>query len=90
MLEGKLNFQLTDHNSCRLGKWYAEEGKGHFGKTNAFQSIEVPHKQVHDAIAKAMQKLDSRDIDEIIALFKDAEEASLELFEYLDNIIKED
>jgi methyl-accepting chemotaxis protein len=90
MLEGKLNFQLTDHNSCILGKWYAEEGKVHFGKTNAFQSILAPHKRVHEDIAKAMQKLGSHEIDEIIALFRDAEEASTELFEYLDNIIKED
>jgi len=90
MLEGKLTFELTDHNSCRFGKWYAQEGKNHFGQTSAFQSILAPHKRVHEDIAKAMQKIGSRDIDEIIKLFKDAEAASVELFEYLDNIIQED
>jgi len=90
MLEGRLNFQLTDHTQCRLGKWYVEEGKGHFGNSSEFRAILEPHKRVHDDIAKAMQKLDSRDIDEIIELFKDAEKASEELFIHLDNMIKED
>ena len=90
MLEGKLNFQLTDHTECRFGKWYTQEGKTHFGASSEFKAILEPHKRVHEDIAKAMSKLDSRDIDEIIKLFKDAERASLELFEHLDNIIKED
>ena len=89
MLEGKLNFQLTDHTACRFGKWYAQEGKTHFGSSSEFKAMLEPHKKVHEDIAKAMSKLDSRDIDEIIALFKDAEKASLELFEHLDNIMKE-
>ena len=89
MLEGKLNFQLTDHTACRFGKWYAQEGKTHFGSSSEFKAMLEPHKKVHEDIAKAMSKLDSRDIDEIIALFKDAEKASLELFEHLDRIIKE-
>jgi len=48
------------------------------------------HKRVHEDIAKAMQKLESREIDEVIKLFKDTEKASEELFNHLDNIIKED
>ena len=89
MLEGKLNFQLTDHTSCRLGQWYAKEGKGHYGNSSEYKAILEPHRKVHDDIAKAMQKLESREIDEIIKLFRDAEKASTELFEHLDNIIKE-
>ena len=89
MLEGKLNFQLTDHTECRFGKWYTQEGKTHFGASGEYQAILEPHKRVHEDIAKAMSKLESRDIDEIIKLFKDAERASLELFDHLDKIIKE-
>jgi methyl-accepting chemotaxis protein len=90
MLDGKLNFELSDHSECRLGQWYEAEGKEHYGKSSAFKAMLAPHKRVHDDIAKAMQKLESREIDIIISLFKDAEEASEELFEYLDNIIRED
>ena len=89
MLEGKMNFKLIDHTSCRLGQWYAKEGKGHYGNSSEYRAILEPHKKVHEDIAKAMQKLESREIDEIIKLFKDAEKASTELFEHLDNIIKE-
>ena len=90
MLEGKLNFELTDYTQCRFGKWYAQEGKTHFGASSEFKAMLEPHKKVHEDVAKAMDKLGSRDIDEIIGLFKDAEKASLELFEHLDRIIKED
>ena len=89
MLEGKLGFELTDHTHCRFGKWYETEGKAHFGTHRDFKAILAPHKRVHEDIAKAMEKLGSKDIDAIIALFKDAEKASHELFEYLDKIIKE-
>ncbi len=90
MLEGKLNFELTDHTQCRFGKWYAQEGKTHFGSSSEFKAMLEPHKKVHEDIAKAMSKFESKDIDEIIELFKDAEKASFELFEHLDRIIKED
>ena len=90
MLEGKLNFQLTDYNSCTLGKWYNDEGKKYFGNTTTFKAMLESHKRVHEDIAKAMQKLESREIDEVIKLFKDTEKASEELFNHLDNIIKED
>jgi len=90
MLEGKLNFNLTDHTACGFGKWYTGEGAEYFGKNRAFQAILKPHKRLHDDIMKVMQKIESREIDEVIKLFEDAEEASNELFEYLDNIIKEE
>jgi len=89
MLEGKLNFQLTDHTSCRFGQWYEREGKAQYSGKNEFKTILAPHKRVHEDIAKAMEKLGSKDIDAIIALFKDAEDASRELFEHLDRIIQE-
>ena len=89
MLEGKLNVELTDQESCMFGKWYAKEGKTHFGLSSSFKAIQAPHKRVHDDIAKAMSKLQSKEIDEIIALFKDAEKASLELFVQLDSMMKE-
>ncbi|QOP45894.1 methyl-accepting chemotaxis protein [Sulfurimonas paralvinellae] len=89
MIEGKLNFTPTDYTECRFGKWYADEGKTHYGKSSAFKAILEPHKKVHEDIAKAMSKIDSKDIDEIIKLFKDAEKASSELFDYLDKMVKE-
>jgi len=90
MLEGRLNFQIVDHNQCQLGKWYKEQSRGRFANSSEFRSILEPHQKVHEDIARAMKKLGSKNIDEIITLFKDAEKASEELFRHLDNIIKED
>jgi len=90
ILNGKLNLSLKNHTECELGKWYQEDGKKYYGNSSSFKAMVAPHKRVHEDIEKAMQKLDTKDIDMIITLFKDAEKASAELFEYLDNIIKED
>ncbi len=89
MLKGKLEFETTDYTACQLGKWYSTEGKKDFGSSNDFIALLEPHKKVHESIAKAMNKLDSKDIDEIMIFFKDAEQASRELFEYLDGMTKE-
>ncbi|WP_226966403.1 methyl-accepting chemotaxis protein [Sulfurimonas sediminis] len=89
MLEGKLKFELSDHTQCRLGKWYVDEGKKLFGKSSFYANLQEPHKKVHDDIAKVMRMLGSDKVDEIIKIFKDAEKASQELFNYLDNMVKE-
>jgi methyl-accepting chemotaxis protein len=89
MLKGKLEFSTVDHTSCRFGKWYENEGKKEFGNSKEFSAILAPHKKVHDDIAKAMSMIGSEDIELIIKLFKEAEQASQEIFEHLDNIVKE-
>lgn len=88
-LNGNLNFAMTDHTECRFGKWYDTAGKQKFAGTHHFQSMVSPHKHVHDTIRKAMALIGTDKIDEMIALFKEAEKASHELFEHLDNLTKE-
>jgi len=89
---GISNDSLGDHVSCRFGKWYASVGEKEFGKTQSYKSIEKPHQDVHDSILKVMNNLkNSQELDtsETIALFKKAENSSKELFEYLDDMVKE-
>lgn len=93
MLERKLDFTIADHASCGFAVWYNQESKTDFGASSEFKAIQNPHKRVHEDIVKAVNKiksgdLDSNHIDEIIALFKDAEKASFELFELLDKMIQ--
>jgi len=53
-LSGKTINDFSDHNNCRLGKWYYE-GKGRqFKNTKAFRMLEKPHKQVHESGIKAI------------------------------------
>jgi Na+/phosphate symporter len=62
-----------------------------FGDAPGYKQLDTPHKQVHDNISRAM-KLVSQDpannADEIIALFKDTEKVSHELFKKLDELIQ--
>ena len=89
MLERKLKFELTDYTQCNFGKWYTHEGKELFGKSSGYVQIQEPHKRFHEEIARAMSMLESDKINEIIKIFKDAEQASQELFNYLDSMVKE-
>ncbi|WP_373069968.1 methyl-accepting chemotaxis protein [Sulfurimonas sp.] len=89
--ENKINASLSDHTSCRFGKWYLDEGKKEFGSHPSFVNIEKPHKSVHDSILKAMNNFkgsENLNTDEIIALFKMAENSSKELFMLLDDMVK--
>jgi len=91
VFEGKPDKVLGDHTVCNIGKWYAGEGKVQFGSNSSFVALKEPHVRVHQNIAKVMNSFESGnqiDNDEIIALFKDTEKASSELFKHLDNMIK--
>ena len=88
MLEGKLNFTIQDHTACRLGQWYNQDGKKDFESNSEFKAILEPHKRVHEDIQKVISKLGSKDVNAILVLFDDAEKASKELFEHLDNMTK--
>jgi len=89
MLEGNFKFELTDHTQCNFGKWYTHEGKSIFGKSSVYSQMQEPYRRLHENIVRAMKMLDSDKVDEIIKIFRDAEKASQELFDYLDSMVKE-
>jgi len=91
IFEDKYDMALGDHSACRLGKWYEKEGKVNFGKASAYSSMLEPHKKVHQNMIKAMEFASKDSIgkaEEIIELFDGAEKASVELFGYLDTMVK--
>ncbi len=83
----------VSHNDCRFGKWYNGEGKETFGRAKSFTAIEPIHAKVHDAanrnIALTDKPLSKKEIPQIIGNFKEMEEASLELFDKLDQMADE-
>ncbi|PNV82776.1 MAG: chemotaxis protein [Sulfurimonas sp.] len=85
--------ELSNHRSCRFGKWKGEQGKALFGTTKAYNMIDAPHAKVHDNAIAAIECVKSgnclADINKVINHFKDAESASKELFEILDTMLKE-
>ena len=91
---GKKLTEFSDHTSCRLGKWYAKQGKEQFGNTPSFKKLEVPHARVHNNIINAIKCLDGEDscVEEsqsIIQNFIEMEVASTELFELAETMITE-
>ncbi|MEA1893092.1 MAG: methyl-accepting chemotaxis protein [Campylobacterota bacterium] len=89
-LKGKVDSSLGDIGACGLGHWYENDGKEHFKGNLAYQSLSKPHAKVHQNIVKVMKMLeqkDNMDAKEIVALFKDTELKSKELFTILDSMI---
>jgi methyl-accepting chemotaxis protein len=88
--EGKPVSNLGDHKTCDLGKWYSNEGKKSFGENTHYADIEKPHMQIHKNIVEVMDVMrkENVDIDKIIALFKNTEDISKELFDILDSVVK--
>lgn len=85
--------QLSNHTNCRLGKWYADIGKRNFERTKSYRLLEEPHKIVHDSINHAIKCVHDgtclNDINIVINAFIKAENSSKELFDLLDDMLKE-
>jgi len=86
----------SEHTVCRLGKWYADEGKRRFGDTPSYSKILTPHKSVHENanknvvyISDGIEDSHVPHGDELIQRFEVMEEASTELFIHLDNMLQE-
>ncbi|WP_324287475.1 methyl-accepting chemotaxis protein [Campylobacter sp. MG1] len=83
--------KLSDHFSCRLGKWYQGEGREMFGHIPAYSSIDAPHKKVHENINAAINLIKnsslSKNSESIIRLYDESEKASLELFMIFRNLL---
>jgi len=82
-----------DHKSCRLGKWYLGKGKEEFGPTQAYKDADHPHSLVHTNALKNIVFVDKGEAmnpankEKIIENFKAMEDASSQLFVYLDTMV---
>ncbi len=85
--------ELSSHTACRLGKWYETTGKENFGTTAGYKALEAPHKTIHEEINKALKCIREgeclNDIDYVKNLFANAEEASKEVFNSINAMLKE-
>jgi methyl-accepting chemotaxis protein len=88
--------EIQDTHQCSVGKWYNDEGKRRFGHTASYQALKLPHEIVHNEANKNLTFLQDRDNDaciinanQIISNFTKMEVASVELFNHMDNLIKE-
>jgi methyl-accepting chemotaxis protein len=47
--------EVTDHHSCRFGKWYANEGKALYGQRPEFTAIDAPHRAIHETARRVVE-----------------------------------
>jgi len=88
--------EFGDHHNCRLGLWY-EKGKGkeQFGTTQKYKMLTPPHAEVHSYAQNIMKLFDNTPEnllerrEEILESFIKMEHASKELFEVLDDMLRE-
>ena len=83
-----------DADNCRLGKWYSSKGKELFGYTNAYKAIKSPHHNIHNFVIENMQELSKNGLNKnnskfYLDNFKNMEESSIKVFEYLDKMVEE-
>lgn len=84
-----------NHTQCHLGKWYAATAKDKFNKTNAYSKVDVPHAEIHRLVNLNLTYIHPTDRvienhKDIIDNFKKIEENSLKMYDYLEEMIKED
>jgi len=92
VLHGRLTLaenELKDHTQCRLGKWYAGEGKARYAASPAFQAMEAPHAAVH-RLGREIAGHAARGESEVAAQkLAEMESLSLALFRHLDALADE-
>ena len=85
----------ADHKNCRLGKWYLDAGKTMFGKTTAYNSLDLPHSKVHSNVHRALELAQMNWIgdmsvrEELISHLEQAEEASSQVIRLVTEMVKE-
>lgn len=80
--------QLSDHTSCRLGKWYYSDASEAYRNLQAFKDIEAFHIEVHKHGIEAAKKYNQSDISGALKEIDLVEKSSEKVLEYL-NLIGE-
>ncbi|MDP3301380.1 MAG: methyl-accepting chemotaxis protein [Sulfuricurvum sp.] len=95
VMQCEKHLDTIDSHQCRMGKWYDNEGKERFGRTNSYGMMKDPHALVHQNANKNLAFIKEgpdrmvNNGTEIVNNFKEMESASDRLFVLLDNMLAE-
>lgn len=81
--------KLSDHISCRFGKWYYGEGMQMCGNLKSFREIEAYHDRIHSLGKEIVLSCNSGDKAKAERLFKEMEDTSHHIIKLLDEIKRE-
>ncbi|MCF2948471.1 CZB domain-containing protein [Paraglaciecola aquimarina] len=85
-LSSQATESLSDHRSCRLGRWYYGEGANQYANTSAFKSIEKPHADVHQFGLNAVSHFKNGETAQCLDSLEKMEQASSQVLMLLDDI----
>ena len=83
--------KLSTHENCRLGLWYKDYGKDHFGNVEGYDEIDQPHSVVHEKAQEILNMIHkSGEIDQmaIIKRVQQIETSTTVLFNDLERLIE--
>jgi len=78
--------ELTDHHSCRLGKWYNSELAAAYRDHPAFKALEAPHQRVHAHGKEAAKRFNAGDQKGALAEMDKMEAASVDVLRLLNEL----
>lgn len=73
---GLTEAEVTDHHSCRLGRWYDGDASACYHDNPVFRALEQPHAQVHAAAREVVRLFNAGDRVAALAEFARLETAS--------------
>ncbi len=78
---------LSDHQSCRLGRWYQHgEGAQKHASQSAFKALDTPHREVHEQGKNAIRAFHQNNMTSAIAAIRKMENASHQVILQLDRL----
>ncbi|MFP4147240.1 MAG: methyl-accepting chemotaxis protein [Halorhodospira sp.] len=81
--------ELTDHHSCRLGKWYDHVEESWIRQLPAFIELEAPHRAVHEHGKQAAERYNRGEPDAAAGELERLGEASEQVVELLSQLARE-
>jgi methyl-accepting chemotaxis protein len=80
---------LTDHTTCRLGKWYYGDGMDQCGELPSFKALEEPHKKIHSLGKDVVLAHDAGGNDKAREIFRQVDIVSKQITACLNDVNKE-
>lgn len=84
--EGLKPEELTNHHTCRLGKWYDTVDDKKYTENSVFQKLIEPHKQVHEHGIQATRYYNDGKLDMALEELRQVEIASSDVLKMLSEL----
>jgi chromosome segregation ATPase len=89
-LSRKTAGDLTDHTTCRLGKWYYQgEGVDCFSRLSGYREVEMPHQAVHRHAKDALDAFNAGNLMQGVHEIDLMEKASRQVVNALEKVAEE-